>query len=68
MKQWRLAASIFFILCIILAAGCGKTGPAGGEPAAPLTVKVLDIGQGDAIFIRTPEQTILVDTGDTGTR
>ena len=30
-----------------------------------VTVKVLAVGQGDAILIRTPEQTILVDTGDT---
>jgi competence protein ComEC len=37
----------------------------GTGPAAPLVVKVLDVGQGDAILIRTPEQTILVDTGDT---
>ncbi len=33
-----------------------------------LTIKVLDIGQGDAILIRTPEQTILVDTGDVSER
>lgn len=30
-----------------------------------VTVKVLDVGQGDSILIRTPEQTVLVDTGDT---
>jgi competence protein ComEC len=30
----------------------------------PLTVKVLDIGQGDAILIRVAGQTVLVDTGD----
>lgn len=30
-----------------------------------VTVRVLDVGQGDSILIRTPEQTVLVDTGDT---
>ena len=31
-----------------------------------VTIKVLAVGQGDAILIYTPEQTVLVDTGDTG--
>ena len=29
-----------------------------------VTVKILSVGQGDAILIRTPEQTVMVDTGD----
>ncbi len=39
-----------------------------GQVNSPLVVKVLDIGQGDAILIRTAGQTVLVDTGDIGTR
>lgn len=38
---------------------------AGGQQ---LTVKVLDIGQGDAVLIQTPQETILFDTGDVDER
>jgi len=61
------------LLLLLLTAACGKSAPEpvksgkiAGEP--PLVVKVLDIGQGDAILIRTPSQTVLVDTGDVNTR
>ncbi|BBB92294.1 MAG TPA: ComEC/Rec2 family competence protein [Methylomusa anaerophila] len=60
----RLMSGLLVVACIVASlaiAGCG-VGQAGG--GAPLTVKVLDVGQGDAIFIRTPEQTVLIDTGD----
>ncbi|MBF1705791.1 MAG: MBL fold metallo-hydrolase, partial [Selenomonas sp.] len=33
-----------------------------------LTVKMLDIGQGDAILIQTAEQNVLIDTGDVDER
>lgn len=64
---------ILITIFVLIAAGCsGSTNkPAqspGQEPAAtaaaPLTVKVLDVGQGDAILIRSQEQTVLIDTGD----
>lgn len=32
--------------------------------AGTLTLEVLDVGQGDAILIRTPNKVILVDAGD----
>ena len=66
-----------FMLVIVVAmmvtvTGCGKemTKPtlqgqvAQGQQNSTLTVKVLDIGQGDAILIRASGQTVLVDTGD----
>ncbi len=70
-KYWQLGILLLFIfLSLILAGGCSRQ-PADGAAKplpAPLTVKVLDIGQGDAIFIRTADQAVLIDTGDVGTR
>ena len=55
--------------CTLLAGCATQPGAAGGTEAAQtkdgaLEVKVLDIGQGDAILIRTANQTIFIDTGD----
>lgn len=58
-------------LAMLVAAGCVKDREANvsqGQTNSPLTVKVLDIGQGDAILIRAAGQTVLVDTGDIGTK
>ena len=67
------------LACALLLTGCGGQGTgdaAGGsgdsqaakaveaKATGGLTVKVLDVGQGDAILIQTGSQTILVDTGD----
>lgn len=60
---WVMAA----VLIILMAAGCSKDIAKPGavnSPKAPLAVQVVDVGQGDAILIRTPGQIILVDTGD----
>lgn len=59
-----------FTICVValslLLLGCGLS--KGDEKAAEATgqmiVKVLDVGQGDAILIKTAEQTVLVDAGD----
>ena len=45
------------------AATSGSSSAAAKEPAK-LTVKMLDVGQGDAILIETGAQTVLVDTSD----
>ena len=55
--------------CTLLAGCATQPGAAGGTEAAQtkdgaLEVKVLDVGQGDAILIRTADQTIFIDTGD----
>jgi competence protein ComEC len=58
------------LLFVILLAGCGmkktESGAAGKTAVSDksLSVEVLDIGQGDAILIRTDGQNVLVDTGD----
>ena len=73
--SWLVIAVALF--AVLVAAGCSGAGitaqPGGKAPAAvaagsPLTVQVLDVGQGDAILIRTPEQVVLIDTGDVPAR
>lgn len=64
-KIWGVFAIMLLILSLLT--GCAKNAPKSGENTtgkAPLTVKVFDIGQGDAILIRAEGQTVLVDTGD----
>ncbi|MBR1759659.1 MAG: MBL fold metallo-hydrolase [Schwartzia sp.] len=61
-------AALLAVLSAIAAAFDLPLGWLGGAPPpveTGVTVKVLAVGQGDAILIRTPEQTVLVDTGDT---
>lgn len=72
MRKRLLLMMAVLIAIIAIAAGCGKgtVKPAEqgqkveGQQNSSLTVKVLDIGQGDAILIRAAGQTVLVDTGD----
>lgn len=55
------------IVSAVLLMGCGSSQAqqeGAGQKQAPLTVKMLDVGQGDALLVRTAEQTILIDTGD----
>lgn len=55
------------VLLTTVVAGCGQVGsPTAGKEVNinALTVKVLDVGQGDSILIRTAEQVVLVDSGD----
>jgi competence protein ComEC len=62
----RLAGSLMAMwgLCLCLAWAPAQT-PTGGKNArAQITVDFLDVGQGDAVLIRSPEgQTVLVDAG-----
>lgn len=46
------------------AKGSKKTATAAGPAAGTLEVKMLDVGQGDAILIRHGKKTILIDTSD----
>ena len=61
----RLMMAALLVVFSLLFAGCGFDSPAP-PPETGVTVKVLDVGQGDAVLIRTPEQTVLMDTSDTG--
>jgi len=60
------------LMAAALVLGCGGGGTASTQSAskaeAQMTVKILDVGQGDAILIETGEQTVLVDTSDVDER
>lgn len=68
MRNWSKWAVLLAVLCVVtIVAGCaGKSSQLSAQ--APLVIQVLDIGQGDAILIRTTEQVILVDSGDVPAR
>jgi len=67
-----LCLLIVMLIALIPITGCSKTNGitaeqgqvARGYEQSALQVKVLDVGQGDAILIRGAEQVVLVDTGD----
>ena len=63
----KYIASVLLLILLITAGGCGQGG-AATSAQAPLVVKVLDIGQGDAILIREGGTVTLVDTGDVPAR
>lgn len=63
------------LLAVALCAGCGlpaaddspvssSASASGGAVGGKLTVQMLNVGQGDAILIKTGEQTTLIDTSD----
>ncbi|MHC1759165.1 MAG: ComEC/Rec2 family competence protein [Negativicutes bacterium] len=75
-KKWVLALALLCIVVFVIvlavkepdkSSKSAKSGTLSLQNAR-LTVKVLDIGQGDAILIKADGQTVLVDTGDVGTR
>lgn len=60
-----------FIVILVMAlamfvGGCALFEPTSAPPTARegVTVKVLDVGQGDAILVRERDKVILIDTGD----
>jgi len=57
---------LLFAGLMLLSSGCSFLSANKAQPvaASPLMVKMLDVGQGDAILIRTAEQTVLIDSGD----
>lgn len=74
-KKFSAYLVVMILTLTMLVAGCGSGGKgasssgspdngATAEVQGPLTVKVLDVGQGDAILINTGAQVILIDTGD----
>jgi competence protein ComEC len=68
--QFRLrCAALLTALALTLAvvAGCGA--PAADRAKVDkLVVNVIDVGQGDAILVRTPADVTLIDSGDTPAR
>ena len=64
-----VSAMFLFAGCANKAAGTAEADNKGAvQQSSNLTIKVLDVGQGDAILIRHQNQTLLVDTGDIPTR
>lgn len=77
MRFWQrfncLFMTLLLMLVLLFTAGCAA--PSGGTNRTkqdtsqlPLKIQVLDVGQGDAILIRTDSQVVLIDTGDIQTR
>lgn len=70
-RKWSWLVIVVTVFSLIVMVGC-KGGAVGGNNLtasnAPLAVKVLDVGQGDAILIRAKDQIVLVDTGDVPTK
>ncbi|MDR3589955.1 MAG: ComEC/Rec2 family competence protein [Negativicutes bacterium] len=67
-RKWAVTVFILLAMAVLTAVvGCGKT-PADRGKADQLVVSVINIGQGDAILIRSPGQVTLVDTGDVPAR
>lgn len=62
--------ALLMVLCLTLFSGCGSTAQnaanksAENLPAQELTVKMLDVGQGDSLLIESGGKTTLIDTGD----
>jgi competence protein ComEC len=58
---------VLLLVLVLVLAGCvpGGAAPDGvPTPDAPFTLTALDVGQGDALLLRTPSATVLVDTGE----
>ena len=73
--------SLFFLFAIFLLSGCGGNSSAetsseeknfeskaNEEVEGELKIKMLNVGQGDAILVQTKTQTILIDTSDVDER
>lgn len=58
--------AVIMMMVMLFVGGCALFEPTSTPTVATdgLTVKVLDIGQGDAILVRDQGQVILIDTGD----
>ena len=83
MKFLKTLVAFLLCMSLLLLAGCGNQNASGDSASASgassassqtssvsgtLTVKMLNVGQGDAILIEMPEQTVLVDTSDVDER
>lgn len=66
-RRIRALALAALALALVIMAGCGA--PAADRAKVDnLVVNVIDVGQGDAILIRTPGQVTLIDSGDVPAR
>jgi len=63
-----ILAAILILCLAIISGGATIFFDSSSEIAQDLVVKVLDVGQGDAALIRTPQKVVLIDTGDISMR
>lgn len=72
LKNKIQVCSVFIILSLFLFTGCStktlQQGQLQNQESQNVTIKMLDIGQGDSVLIRTSEQVIMIDTGDVDER
>ena len=65
----QLLAAALLLIAVATPAAVSRGAPASGAMPSVLVVDVIDVGQGDAILIRTPAgRFTLVDTGDASAR
>lgn len=77
-KFLKLIVVVMMAVFLIMAVGCSNAAnkSKNADPSktvatkinTPVTIKMLNIGQGDSILIKTAEQVILIDTGDVDMR
>lgn len=77
-KFLKLIVVVMMAVSLIMAVGCSNAAnkSKSADPSktvatkinTPVTIKMLNIGQGDSILIKTAEQVILIDTGDVDMR
>lgn len=60
---YRILVAITAIMLFVVG-GCSFLEPTTAPQSDGLTIKVLDVGQGDAILVRSKGKTVLIDTGD----
>ena len=68
MKQnavYRILVAVM-VTMLLLVGGCSFFEPTTAPPAPSegVTVTMLDVGQGDAVLVRSKEKVVLIDTGD----
>lgn len=75
LKRFSSLFSVLVITLMLMVSGCAGSATSNSSESATtaagadgLTVKMLNVGQGDAILIQTKEQNVLVDTSDVDTR
>ena len=72
MKRIMHFAAALLLMVVLFVSGCAgetkKTAPAAGSANGGIVVRMLDVGQGDALLIQQGGETVLIDSGDVGTR